>query len=61
MIIYFGVSIKYIKNINDNDLQYLNIFTEEKNNKIKFVQELKIYKKKYILKKFKIKHSILKR
>ena len=56
--VLFWCFYKIYKNINDNDLQYLNIFTEEKKNKIKFVEELE--KKKYILKKFKIKHSILK-
>lgn len=54
----FWCFYKIYKNLTDNDLLYLNIFTEEKNNKIKFVQELE--GKKHILKKFKIKHSILK-
>ena len=54
----FWCFYKIYKNLEDNDLQYLNIFTEEKTNKIKFVQELE--GKKNILKKFKIKHSILK-
>lgn len=54
----FWCFYKIYKNLNDIDLQYLNIFTEEKNNKIKFVEEIE--KKKIILKKFKIKHSILK-
>ena len=54
----FWCFYKIYKNLTDNDLLYINIFTEEKNNKIKFVQELE--GKKHILKKFKIKHSILK-
>lgn len=54
----FWCFYKIFKKLEDNDLQYINIFVEEKNNKIKFVQELE--GKKDILKKFKIKHSILK-
>jgi len=54
----FWCFYKIYKNLEENDLLYINTFTEEKNNKIKFVEELE--SKKNILKKFKIKHSILK-
>lgn len=54
----FWCFYKIYKNLEDNDLLYINTFTEEKNNKIKFVEEME--GKKNILKKFKIKHSILK-